>query len=189
MTRTVFYTATTLDGFLADEQDRLDWLFAQDIDSTGPHSYERFLARVGAVVMGRTTYEWVLEHLHTTGEGWPYEMPAWVVSHAQLPAITGADIRFAQGEVAPIHAGLTDAAGGKDIWVVGGGDLAAQFADAGLLDELMVSIAPVTLGAGRPLFPRRFDLHLKDVAGNRAFICATYDVVGPHPAPSTSPAS
>ncbi|WP_424347733.1 dihydrofolate reductase family protein [Kocuria sp. CH-021] len=63
--------------------------------------------------------------------------------------------------------------------VVGGGDLAAQFAEAGLLDQLMVSIAPVTLGAGRPLFPRRFDLELTDVARNRAFVCATYRVVGP----------
>jgi dihydrofolate reductase len=187
MTRTVFCTATTLDGYLADEQDSLDWLFVQDIDSTGAHSYEEFLAGVGAVVMGRTTYQWILEHLHATGAGWPYQMPAWVLTHAQLPGVPGADIRFAQGEVAPIHAGLTEAAGGKDIWVVGGGDLAAQFAEVGVLDELMVSIAPVTLGAGRPLFPRRFDLRLKGVARNRAFICATYDVVGPSTAPSTSP--
>ena len=65
------------------------------------------------------------------------------------------------------------------MWVVGGGDLAAQFAEIGLLDELMVSIAPVTLGAGRPLFPRKMDLELKDLARNRAFVCATYAVVGP----------
>jgi dihydrofolate reductase len=179
MTRTVFYTATTLDGYLADEQDSLEWLFEQDIDGMGPHSYDAFIAGVGTVVMGRTTYEWVHEHLQAAGDTWPYEMPTWVVSHAELPGIDGADIRFAQGEVAPIHASLVEAAGGGDVWVVGGGDLAAQFADAGLLDELMLSIAPVTLGAGRPLFPRRFDLELKDVVQNRAFICATYEVVGP----------
>lgn len=189
MTRTVFYTATTLDGYLADEQNSLDWLFVQDSDSVDPHGYDRFIAGVGAVVMGRTTYEWVREHLHASGEGWPYDMPAWVVSHADLPGIIGADLHFAQGEVAPIHAALTDAAGGKDIWVVGGGDLAAQFAEAGLLDQLMLSIAPVTLGAGRPLFPRRFDLELKDVARNRAFICATYDVVGAITARGVGPAS
>lgn len=189
MTRTVFYTATTLDGYLADEQDSLEWLFVQDVDSAGPHGYDEFIAGVGAVVMGRTTYEWVRAHLHATGEGWPYDMPTWVVSHADLPGTAGADIRFTQGEVAPIHAALTNAAGGKDIWVVGGGDLAAQFAEAGLLDQLMVSIAPVTLGAGRPLFPRRFDLELRDVARNRAFVCATYDVVGPSAARAAGPAS
>ena len=68
-------------------------------------------------------------------------------------------------------------------WVAGGGDLAAQFADAGLLDELMVSIAPVTLDAGRPLLPRRFFLELKDLARNSDFACVTYAVVGPSPAP------
>ena len=73
---------------------------------------------------------------------------------------------------------MTAAAGGKDLWMVGGGDLAAQFAEAGLLDEVVVSIAPVTLGAGQPLFPRRFDLELVEVDRNRAFICARYGVVG-----------
>ena len=115
-------------------------------------------------------------------------MPTWVVSRAELPGIAGADLRFAQGEVAPIHAALA-AAAGNDICVVGGGDLAAQFAEAGLLDQLMVSIAPVTLGAGRPLFPRRFDLELTDVARNRAFVCATYRVVGPLAPSGGGPAS
>lgn len=179
MTRTVYNTATTLDGYLADEHDSLDWLFVQDIDDVGPYSFDKFLAGVGAVVMGRTTYEWVRGHLQDAGEQWPYQSPAWVMSHAELPGIDGADIRFAQGDVTPVHAVASEAAGGKDLWIVGGGDLAAQFAEAGLLDQIIVSIAPVTLGAGRPLFPRRFDLKLHDVTRNRAFICATYTVVGP----------
>ena len=179
MTRTVYYTATTLDGFIADEQDSLDWLFVQDIDPAGPMNYDAFIAGVGAIVMGRTTYEWVRAHMASSGEPWSYAMPTFVTTHAELPGVDVADVRFVQGDVAPIHAALVEAAGGKDIWVVGGGDLAAQFADAGLLDEVMVSIAPVTLGAGRPLFPRRFDLELTDLARNRAFACATYAVVGP----------
>jgi dihydrofolate reductase len=170
--------AATLDGFLADENDSLDWLFVQDIDREGVFSYDAFIAGVGAIVMGRTTYEWIRAHLAADGEPWPYAMPAWVVSHAELDGIEGADLRFVQGDVVPVHAAMVEAAGGKDLWVVGGGDLAAQFAQAGLLDELRVSIAPVTLGAGRPLFPRRFDLELVDLARNRAFACATYRVAG-----------
>ncbi len=181
MSRTVYYTATTLDGYLADEHDSLDWLFVQDIDNEGPMNYDAFIAGVGAIVMGRTTYEWVRAHLASTGESWSYAMPSWVVTHADLPGIDGADIRFARGDVRPVHAAMVEAAGGKDLWVVGGGDLAAQFAEAGLLDTVMVSIAPVTLGAGRPLFPRKFDLRLTDLAQNRAFVCATYDVVGARP--------
>ena len=176
---TIFYTATTLDGFLADEQDSLDWLFVQDIDEDGAMNYTEFIANVGATVMGRTTYEWVRDHLASTGESWSYDMPSWVMTHADLEPIEGADIRFAQGNVRAVHAALVEAAGDKDVWVIGGGDLAAQFAEAGLLERVMVSIAAATLGAGRPLFPRRFDLRLAEVARNRAFVCATYDVVGP----------
>jgi len=175
---TIFYTATTLDGYLADEHDSLDWLFVQDIDQEGPMNYDAFIANVGATVMGRTTYEWVRDHLARTGEKWSYDMPSVVMTHADLEPIEGADLRFAQGDVRAVHADLVEAAGGKDVWVIGGGDLAAQFAEAGLLDRVMVSIAPVTLGAGRPLFPRKFDLRLVEVAQNRAFVCATYDVVG-----------
>jgi len=179
VSRTVYYTATTLDGYLADDHDSLDWLFVQDIDNEGPMNYDAFIAGVGAIVMGRTTYEWVRAHLESTGESWSYAMPSWVVTHADLPGIDGADIRFARGDVRLVHAAMVEAAGGKDLWVVGGGDLAAQFAEVGLLDTMMVSIAPVTLGSGRPLFPRKFDLRLTDLAQNRAFVCATYDVVGP----------
>lgn len=50
---------------------------------------------------------------------------------------------------------MTEAAADRDTWIVGGGELAGQFADAGLLDEVIVGITPVTLGAGAPLLPRR----------------------------------
>ena len=179
VTRTTFYTATTLDGFIADEHDSLDWLFVQDQDEKGPLNYDEFIKDIGAIVMGATTYEWILAHLAKSGEGWPYAMPAWVVSHRELAGVEGADIRFAQGDVAPLHDELVAAADGKDVWVCGGGDLAAQFAEAGKLDQVICYIAPVTLGAGRPLFPRRFDFRLVEVHQNKAFMAARYDVVGP----------
>ncbi|MFD6392421.1 dihydrofolate reductase family protein [Nocardia sp. NPDC060259] len=64
-------------------------------------------------------------------------------------------MRFVAGEVAAVHEQMVAAAAGRDIWIVGGGDLAGQFADAGLLDEVIVGITPVTLGGGAPLLPRR----------------------------------
>jgi len=179
MTRTVYYSATTLDGFLADEHDSLDWLFKQDQDESGPMNYDDFIAGIGAIVMGRTTYEWVRARIEGGVESWAYRQPAWVLTHADLPGVEGADIRFAQGDVRDLHAELVAAADGQDVWVVGGGDLAGQFADAGLLDELILYIAPVTLGTGRPLLPRRWDLKLVELAQNRAFACARYEVVGP----------
>ena len=71
---------------------------------------------------------------------------------------------------------MVAAADGKNVWIVGGGDLAGQFADAGLLDEVLVTIAPVTLGAGAPLLPRRLELRLEEVGRNGDFACVTYSV-------------
>lgn len=174
MTITTYYTATSLDGFIADERHSLEWLFRQDQDESGPLNYGEFFARIGAVVMGSTTYEWILGY----EEGkWPYQVPAWVMTTRSLPKVDG-DIRFTRGEVGPVHGEMTAAAAGKDLWVVGGGDLAGQFADAGLLDEIIVYIASVTLGTGAPLLPRKLDLRLEQLARNKAFACARYSVVG-----------
>ena len=157
--KTQFYTATSLDGFIATEDDSLDWLFPLgDINDT---SYPAFIAEVGALAMGSATYEWMLRHAQTvaadTGSGstWPYTQPTWVFSSRTLPSIPGANLQFVRGKVQPVHSAMRVAAGDKNIWVVGGGDLAGQFYDAGLLDELIVQVGSVTLGKGKPLFPRR----------------------------------
>jgi dihydrofolate reductase len=178
--KTVYYTATSLDGYIADPADSLDWLFVQDVDPTGPMGYTPFIAGVAALAMGATTYEWIRARIEDGREKWTYTVPTTVFTHRDLPAIEGADLRFASGDVTAVHADLVAAAAGAgDVWVVGGGDLAGQFADAGLLDEMLVSIAPVTLGAGRPLFPRRYALDLTDLARNGSFACARFAVLGP----------
>ncbi|MFE6733935.1 dihydrofolate reductase family protein [Microbacterium sp. NPDC057650] len=169
-----FYTASSLDGFIATADHSLDWLLSQDIDMEGPMAYPGFIAEIGALVMGASTYEWIRRH---EGEVWNYVQPTWVLTHRDLTAIPGADIRFARGDVRAVHEAMTAAAPGKDLWVVGGGELAGQFADAGLLDEVWVQYAPVTLGSGAPLLPRTLDLELIDVARNRAFACTRYRVL------------
>jgi dihydrofolate reductase len=156
--RTLYYTAASLDGFIATEDHSLEWLFPLgDIADTG---YPQFIAEVGALAMGASTYEWMLRHLvkpgAKDGAPWPYAQPCWVFTHRTLPPVPGADLRFASGDVRPVHAQMCDAAGAsKNVWLVGGGDLVGQFHDAGLLDEIIVQVGSVTLGAGRPLLPRR----------------------------------
>ena len=178
MTRSVYYTATTLDGYIADENDSLAWLFEQETDEGGPAGYAEFIAGIGAMVMGATTYVWVSEHMQRTGEPWAYDIPCWGFTHRELEPLDEA-VRFVSGGVREHHAAIAESAGERDIWVVGGGDLAGQFADEGLLHQVVLSIAPVTLGAGRPLFPRRHNLKLVDLDRNGSFAVATYDVVGP----------
>ena len=155
--KTQFYTATTLDGFIATEDDSLDWLFA--LGDPTESSYPEFIADVGAIAMGSTTYEWILAHSNEVsaqlGMAWPYTQPTWIFTHRKLAAVPGADIRFASGDVRAVHAAMKAAAGTKNIWVAGGGELVGQFHDAGLLDELIVQIGSATLASGKPLFPRR----------------------------------
>lgn len=154
--KTQYYTASSIDGFIADPHDSLEWLFPLgNIEET---SYPQFIRDVGAIAMGAHTYEWILRH-HVSASAdrpmpWPYEQPVWVFTTRTLPAVPGADIRFVQGGVRPVHAAMVSAAGDKNIWIVGGGDLAGQFYDHGLLDEMFVQVGSVTLGAGKPLLPR-----------------------------------
>ena len=181
MSLTQYYTATTLDGFIADPNNSLDWLFTRDRDDDGALSYREFIAEVGALAMGSTTYEWILDHEFADKDPaewrWPYDIPCWVFTHRQLRVVPGAPITFTSAAVATVHEEMVAAAGGRNVWMVGGGDLAGQFADAGLLDEVLVSIAPVTLGAGAPLLPRRIELRLDDVARNGDFVAARFTVV------------
>jgi dihydrofolate reductase len=178
---TQYYTATTLDGFIADPDNSLEWLFTRKQDEDGPMNYRDFIADVGAIAMGATTYEWILDYEFADKEPsewkWPYDIPCWVFTHRNRRVVPDARIEFRSGDVAPVHREMVDAAGDANVWIVGGGDLAGQFADVGLLDEVIVSIAPVTLGAGAPLLPRRLELRLDELARNGDFACAKFAVV------------
>lgn len=155
--KTQYYTASSLDGFIATEDDSIEWLFPLgDLNAT---SYPAFISQVGALAMGSSTYGWMLRHAQAvtaeTGSPWPYTQPTWVFSSRALPVVPGANLHFVQGDVRQVHAEMRMGAGSKNIWIVGGGDLAGQFYDVGLLDELIVQVGSVTLGKGKPLFPRR----------------------------------
>lgn len=173
MPLTQYYTATTLDGFIADAHGSLDWLFTREQDRDGPLNYASFIAGVGALAMGANTYEWVLRHEHGK---WPYELPCWVFTHRDL-AVAHEAIKLTADDVGAVHERLRAAAGDRNVWIVGGGGLAGQFADRGLLDEVIVYVAPVTLGAGAPLLSRHVELRLEELARNGDFACARYAVV------------
>jgi dihydrofolate reductase len=163
MGKTQYFTATSIDGFIADQGNSLDWLFEAEkgTDDSGEWSgqqYRDFFDRVGAMAMGASTYEWILEHEHMLEqpENWPYHRtPCAIFTHRELPAVPGANITFVSGDVRRVHEQMAAAAGGRNIWLVGGGELVGQFADHGLLDEIILSVAPATLGGGAPLLPRR----------------------------------
>jgi dihydrofolate reductase len=185
MTRFVYATATTLDGYLADPDHSLDWLFVVDGGEQSLAELETFVSGVRVMVEGSSTYLWVLEHenLVENPEKWQDfygDRTTYVfTSRTDLPVVPGADVHFVNGSVADHLDAIRAAAGDEDVWIVGGGDLVGQFADAGALDEIHVSIAPVTLGAGAPLLPRQLDstrLTLVETAQVGQFIQAKFRV-------------
>jgi len=178
MARTVYYTASSVDGFIADEHNSLDWLVDTDHDlpQDHPDHYDNFIKDMGALVMGATTYLWVTEHEPSSLEQWSYEQPTWICTHRDLPLPAQGHVETFAGDVAELHPRLVEAAQGKDVWVVGGGDLAGQFLDAGLLDEVHVQYTPVVLGGGAPLLPRRAPLRLLGVRQMGDFVAARYSL-------------
>lgn len=188
--KTQYLTATSIDGFIADRHNSLDWLFgaeagtSAEVQAARTQRFTSFFAGVGAMAMGATTYEWVLAHEHLLEEPDKWrdyygDVPSWVFTHRQLPAIPGAAIRFVNGDVLAVHREMTAAAAGRNIWIVGGGDLVGQFADHGLLDDILLSVAPVTLGAGAPLLPRRLEsaaLTLTECTNDGTFAFLTYAI-------------
>ena len=167
---TQYYTASSLDGFIATEDDSLEWLFQLgDVNDT---SYPEFIRGVGALAMGASTYAWMLRHVIKEDSeapgAWPYDAPCWVFTHRKLPAVEGADVRFVAGDVREVHDQMRAAAGAKNVWLVGGGDLVGQFHDAGLLDEIIVQVGSVTLGRGKPLLPRFIAFPPLQLTGARA---------------------
>jgi dihydrofolate reductase len=181
MTRTVYYTATSLDGFIADADNSLSWLLSRESDQEGPMGFATFEKSLGALVMGATSYRWIQDN--GGPDAWTYTQPTWVLTHRELTPYPGADIRFTAADtreqLTALHTEMVAAAGDLDVWVVGGGPVAAQLAEAGLLDEIVVAIAPVTLGGGAPLLPARVELVRREVAENGEFVCVRYDVVRP----------
>jgi dihydrofolate reductase len=183
--RVIYNTATTISGYIADEQNSLAWLFA--VESESQPDQDAFLEPITVLVSGSTTYEWVLreEDLIAHPENWPGyfgDRPQFVFTTRDLPVPAGADVRFVRGSVADALPAIRGAAGAGDVWVVGGGDLAGQFLDAGALDEVQVSVAPAALTGGAPVLPRTVGpdrLHLRSVERFGQFAHLTYDVRPP----------
>ena len=184
MGRILFDSATTINGWIADTDNSLGWLFAV---GGGEHPDEG-LFPTGATVLveGSTTYQWMLDEFDILAnpDKWHdfhKDRSTFVFTTRDLPAPAGANIRFVRGAVSEVLAEIRAAAGEGDIWVVGGGDLAGQFFDAGALDSIALSIAPVALDGGAPLFPRRVEsdrLRLVSATAHGQFARLVYDVIG-----------
>lgn len=172
----VLFIAASLDGYIATQEHSLDWLFA--VEGEGDNGYAAFYETVDTIIMGRTTYDWVMDY--EKGK-FPYPgRECYVFSNTK----TGIDanVRFTSGDIAPFVKALK-AKPGKHIWLVGGGELIAAFLREHLVDEIILTIAPVLLGTGIPLFkaiPVQNMLQLTGIQRYGQFAELHYDVLQPN---------
>ncbi|RAZ67717.1 dihydrofolate reductase family protein [Planococcus maitriensis] len=157
--KVVCYIAQSLDGYIADKEETLEWLL--DVEMDGDAGYGRFIETVDTILLGRRTYEWVIAH--ESGK-FPYaDLRSYVfTSH---PKEDEGQIAFTSEDPASVLKKLKQQPGGT-IWPVGGSLLLENLLQEDLIDEFVISIAPVTLGDGIPLFQkaqRRLDFTLERV--------------------------
>ncbi|SDN77691.1 Dihydrofolate reductase [Psychrobacillus sp. OK028] len=149
----VLFIATSLDGYIATEDDSLEWLFK--VDGEGDNGYSEFYETVDTVIMGRRTYDWLLEQ---ELESFPYEGKECYVFSRKLSE-DNENVQFFSGDVGALTNQLKNKEG-KNIWVMGGGDLIHSFIKERLVDELIVTVSPVLIGKGIPLF-KEFDFEIE----------------------------
>ena len=138
----VCYIACSLDGYIAGPAGEIDWLFTDQ-----DYGYTKFISTVDTVVMGRKTYD-----LSLTFERYPYEGLRGFV-FTRVPRNPDDHVTFVSTDFAEFMTELKEGHG-RNIWLVGGGQLLAEAVAYDLPDELILSIHPVILGDGIPLFPR-----------------------------------
>lgn len=163
--RVLVYIATSFDGFIAGPDDDLSWLHpvgggGGDASSeAGGVTYDEFMKDIGALLMGRRTYEVV----RSFDMPWPYgELPVLVATHRPLDDDVPGTVRAVEGTIGEMVEEAREAAGGLGVYL-DGGELIRQAAEEDLIDELIVTIAPIALGRGLPLFAgmtRRYPLEI-----------------------------
>ena len=143
----VCYIAASLDGYIATEDDSLEWLFKTAGEEEGGAGYDEFMETIDTVVMGRRTYDWVME---AEKGKYPYQdLESYVFTSSS--AEENPFVSFTNQDIPSFVKGLREKPG-KDIWVIGGSKLLQNFLKEDLIDEWIISIAPVLIGKGIPLF-------------------------------------
>ena len=170
MPRIRVYLASSLDGFIAGPNDDLSWLTGPAAANRGGETdpgaltFEAFMADVGAVLMGRGTFD-VVRGMDWWGYG---DRPVLVATHRELGAGLRESVRAVSGSIQEMVALAKEAAAGKDVYV-DGGNLVRQAAEADLIDDLTITLAPIALGAGHPLFAGMAKRYPLEIAGHHTF--------------------
>jgi dihydrofolate reductase len=148
--------ATSADGYIARPDGDIEWLTRRP-PAKGFHGMGKFMRSIDTMLMGRKTYDVGLQ----MGAKFDSKAPTYVFSRQPPPASVPASVEFVAGGIGGFANRLRDRKG-KNIWMMGGGEIIASFLDEGALDEFIISVVPVFIGEGIPLIaPRHRDVPLR----------------------------
>ncbi|WP_010275220.1 dihydrofolate reductase family protein [Paenibacillus senegalensis] len=170
--KVVLFIATSLDGYIAAKDESLEWLFK--VEGEGDNGFAEFYGTTDTVLMGKKTYDWVKKH---EPNEFPYALKACYV-FTRTPRNNTEEVQFVHGDI-PAFVDQLKTREGKNIWLVGGGQLLHSFLENDLVDELIVTVAPAVLGGGIPLFPEgkyQLELRLKGMRRFNQFVELHYEV-------------
>ena len=145
----IVHIATSADGYIARSDGDLEWLTSRPAPK-GFYGMDTFMKSVDTKVLGRKTFEVSLR----MGAKFDAKSRTIVFSHQLPPADAPSGVQFVSEAIGPFMSHLREQPG-KDIWLMGGGDLIASFLDEGAIDEFVITVAPVFIGDGIPLIARR----------------------------------
>lgn len=146
--KTILYIATSLEGYVAGPNDEIEWLNRY---SNVDFGLKEFLSRVGAIIMGRRSYDIGVEQKWFNQLN--YGVPIFVVSHDQPVSINkDAEFIFATEGIETAYRKAKSKAGDKNVWIFGGANIAQQYLQWDLIDEISIGMAPTLLGSGKRLF-------------------------------------
>ena len=154
-----YYVATSIDGFIATRDGGTTWLDA--FHGEGGRSWNEFIGEIGGIIMGRASWEKMLSF-----GPWDLSQPTMVLTSRSLAAPVDGVETFS-GDVNIALAKLAEKVTKGDIWLVGGGKAAAQLLDAGLIDRLELTVMPIVLGRGIPLFEGAKNMHTLSLESTR----------------------
>ncbi|WP_240206363.1 dihydrofolate reductase family protein [Vibrio sp. CyArs1] len=144
----IVYIGTSLDGYIADKNNGLDWLHDVPNPEGSDFGFAEFMDRVDGLVMGRNTLEIVLSF----GIKWPYSKPVFVLSNTLTKVPEGYEdkVFLVKGKLSDIVSDL-NSKGYKNLYIDGGKTIQSFLAED-LIDEMIITTIPVLLGGGIPLF-------------------------------------
>jgi dihydrofolate reductase len=144
----IVYIAQSADGYIADKDGNIEWLGSVPNPEESDFGWADFLSKIDAIVMGRTTYEKVLNF----DCGWPYPLPVFILSSREnsIPLELKGKIEFISGTPKDITKMLNEK-GFENLYIDGGFTI-QSFLKEGLIDEMIITTIPILLGGGVPLF-------------------------------------